>query len=107
MNISTPTLFDAPVTTGTSRRNDRETSKAAARAKDPGPDQMAVLDALRANGGRGTLDTACAALPHRDRGCISRRLTDLEVGGFIRCTDDTELGSRGRQIAVWEVVGRG
>ena len=97
-------LFDAPITAGTHRKRDRWTSVAAAKAKDPGPDQAAVLAALEANGGRGTLDTACAALPHRDRGCVSRRLTDLEAGGFIRCTDETEMGSRGRHIAVWVVT---
>ena len=31
----------------------------------------------------------------------------LESTGLIRCTDDTELGSRGRRLAVWVVVGRG
>ena len=107
MSPAQQSLFVQPVTAGTHRQHDRPSSIAAARAKDPGPDQAAVLAALVANGGTGTLDTACAALPHRDRGCISRRLTDLESAGFIRCTDDTELGSRGRRLAVWSVVGRG
>lgn len=96
-------LFDAQVTSGTHRHRDPITSVLAAHAKDPGPDQAAILAALVANGGHGTLDTACDALPHRDRGCCSRRLTDLETGGLIRKTDRMELGNRGRLISVWEV----
>lgn len=96
-------LLTLPVTAGTHRQRDRWTSVAAAKAKDPGPDQAAILAALVANGGTGTLDTACAALPHRDRGCVSRRLTDLEAGKYIRDTGESVVGSRGRHIAVWAV----
>ena len=99
-----PSLFDAPVTAGTHRKRDRWTSVAAAKAKDPGPDQAAILAALVANGGTGTVDTAQAALPHRDRGCVSRRLTDLEQGGFIAATDEAVMGSRGRMVTVWRVT---
>jgi hypothetical protein len=98
-----PSLFDAPVTAGTARKADRWTSIAAARAKDPGPDQQRCLDALRANGGRGTIDTVCVAVTDRDRGCLSRRLTDLEQGGYIADSGETELGSRGRHVTVWIV----
>ena len=98
------TLFDAPVTAGTHRHTDGYTSTAAAKAKDPGPDQAAIYAALVAQGGRGTLDDACRALPTKDRGCVSRRLTDLEQGGLIRQTQDVVRGSRGRDICVWEVV---
>lgn len=97
-------LFDAPITAGTHRHGDPITSTLAAQAKDPGPDQAAALAALVANGGTGTLDTACAALPSRDRGCVSRRLTDLEADGAIRATGEHVEGAYGRPLAVWTVV---
>ena len=98
------TLTDAPITAGTSRHGDPWTSTAAARAKDPGPDQAAIYAALVANGGTGTVDTASAALPHRDRGAVSRRITDLADMGLIRDSGEVEMGSRGRYVTRWTVV---
>lgn len=101
-------LFDQPVTAGTHRHADPHTSTEAAKAKDPGPDQRQCLRAILANGGTGTIDTVCSWFAgmriDRDRGALSRRLTDLEAGGFIRKTDRTEVGTRGRSVIVWEVL---
>jgi hypothetical protein len=97
-------LLTLPVTRGTHRQRDPWTSIAAARAKDPGPDQAAILEHLRHIGGRGTVDDACTALPNRDRGCVSRRLTDLAVAGYITDSGTTVVGSRGRHVIVWAVV---
>ena len=102
--IYEPTLFDAAITRGTARKSDRQTSRDAARAKDPGPDQARTLAALEAVGGSGTIDDVCAAVHDRDRGCLSRRLTDLAQSGRIRDTGRTVRGSRGRDVTVWEVV---
>ncbi|HET7736432.1 MAG TPA: hypothetical protein VFK52_10680 [Nocardioidaceae bacterium] len=103
-----PTLFDAPPTLGTARKSDPATSVAAARAKRPALDQQRAFDALVANGGAGTIDDVCAHFAAigvaRDRGSLSRRLTDLEAAGRIRRTDDTVPGSRGRCVAVWRVT---
>lgn len=103
------TLFDAPVTRGTHRRNDPATSTAAAKATRPALDQQRCYEALVANGGRGTIDTACNWFAQigvaRDRGSLSRRLTDLETAGRIAKTGETELGSRGRYVCVWECLG--
>lgn len=91
-------LFDAPPTTGTARKADRQTSRDAAKAKDPGPDQMRCLDALRINGGVGSIDTVCQHFARigvwRDRGPLSRRLTDLADAGLIVDSGEVERGSR-------------
>lgn len=101
------TLFDAPVTAGTHRHADPPTSTAAAKATRPALDQQRAFDALVANGGHGTIDDVCAHFAAiggaRDRGCLSRRLTDLETGGRIAKTEATVMGSRGRHVVVWEV----
>lgn len=103
-----PTLFDAPVTAGTHRKSDPHTSTAAAKATRPALDQQCAFDALVANGGVGTIDTVAEHFARigvvRDRGCLSRRLTDLETGGYIVKTDDTVPGSRGRSVLVWAAV---
>ena len=96
-------LLTLPVTRGTHRRQDPWTSVAAAKSVTPGPDQAAILEHLHYIGGRGTVDDACAALPHRDRGCVSRRLTDLADGGYIVDSGTTVVGSRGRHVIVWAV----
>ena len=101
--MNQPSLFAAPPTRGTARKGDRPTSVAAARAVNPGPDQRRCLEALVANGGRGSIDTVCAAIPDRDRGCLSRRLTDLADGGYIVDSGSTVVGSRGRHVIVWAV----
>jgi hypothetical protein len=103
-----PTLFDAPITAGTHRHADPPTSKAAAKATRPALDQQRTFDALVANGGTGTIDTVAEHFAligvARDRGCLSRRLTDLETGGYIAKTTDTVTGSRGRPVVVWQVA---
>ena len=104
MSIHEPTLFDADITRGTARKGDRQTSIDAARAKDPGPDQARTLAALIAAGGSGTIDDVCDAIDDRDRGCLSRRLTDLAQSGRIRDTGRVRRGSRGRDVTVWEVL---
>lgn len=104
MTAVAQSLFDAPVTAGTSRHADPASSHEAAKAKRPAHDQEAIHAALVANGGTGTLDTACMALPDRDRGSVSRRLTDLEMAGRIRNTGRFVPGSRGRCVSVWVVV---
>ena len=97
-------LLTAPVTAGTHRQADSASSTLSAKATDPSPDQAAIFAHLVAIGGRGTLDDACDALPNRLRGCVSRRLTDLEEGRRIRRTDELVVGRYGRPLAVWEVV---
>lgn len=103
----TPTLFDAPPTHGTARKQDRPTSVAAARSVLPGPDQQRCLIALRHNGGQGTIDTVCDYFAlhgiARDRGSLSRRLTDLADASLIGDTGRTERGSRGRDVTVWAI----
>lgn len=99
------TLAPYPPTLGTARQHDRMTSIAAARSVLPGPDQQRCLDALRLNGGQGTIDDVCAhfaalGIP-RDRGALSRRLTDLLEAHMIGDTGRTERGSRGRDVTVW------
>ena len=105
--IHSPTLFDAPPTQGTARQHDRPTSLSAARSVLPGPDQQRCLDALRANGGQGTIDTICAHFARlglfRDRGALSRRLSDLLDAQMIGDTGRTERGSRGRDVTVWAI----
>jgi len=109
MTAVAPTLFDQPVTRGTHRHNDPATSTAAAKATRPALDQQRCFEALDANGGRGSIDTVCAHFADigvaRDRGSLSRRLTDLETAGRIAKTAETELGSRGRYVSVWACVG--
>lgn len=97
-------LFPAAPTRGTARQADPATSEAAAKAKNPSADQSRCLAALVANGGTGTIDTVCAVVTDRDRGCLSRRLTDLESAGMIAKTDRTVTGSRGREVTVYEVI---
>lgn len=94
--------------TGTHRHADPRTSIEAAKAKDPGPDQSRALAALVANGGSGSIDTVCQWFDslgiRRDRGALSRRLTDLEAAALIAKSDRTEVGTRGRSVVVWEVL---
>lgn len=100
-------LFAAVPTLGTARKADRQTSRDAARSVLPGPDQQRCLDALRANGGQGTIDDVCAWFEskgvRRDRGALSRRLTDLLDAQLIGDTGRTERGSRGRDVTVWAI----
>lgn len=104
----TPTLFDAPITRGTHRRHDPHTSVEAAKSVNPGPDQSRCLAALVANGGSGSIDTVCRWFDRlgiaRDRGALSRRLTDLEAAALIAKSDRTEVGTRGRSVIVWTVL---
>jgi hypothetical protein len=103
-----PSLLDAPITAGTARRHDRPTSTAAARSVQPGPDQQRCLDALRLNGGTGSIDTVCEHFARlgvwRDRGPLSRRLTDLASAGLICDSGEVVRGSRGRDVIVWRVL---
>ena len=100
-------LAPYPPTRGTARKQDRPTSVAAARSVQPGPDQQRCLDALRANGGTGTIDHVCEHFARlglfRDRGPLSRRLTDLLSAGLIVDTGQTVRGSRARDVTIWEV----
>ena len=106
--MSQPTLFDAPPTQGTHRKADPPTSREAAKRTRPALDQQRALAALVANGGEGTIDTVCEHFARigvvRDRGCLSRRLNDLETARKIRKTDRTVDGSRNRSVRVWEVL---
>lgn len=104
MNFTELTLFDAPPTTGTSRASDPWTSRAAAASVDPSPDMRRVLLAIDASGGEGTVDDCAALMSDRDRGCISRRITDCVVAGHLVDTGRTEVGSRGRHVTVWRLV---
>lgn len=97
-------LFDAPITAGTARKSDPWSSRESARRTRPAKDQEATLAALVANGGRGTLDDVCAALPDKLRNCLSRRLADLEQDGKVTKTGRYEEGRYGRPLAVWQVV---
>ena len=103
-----PQLFDAPITAGTARKHDRPTSVAAARSVVPGPDQQRCLDALHRVGGSGSVDDVAAWFAllgvDRDRGALSRRLTDLLDAGLIRDSGRTVRGSRGRDVTVWELA---
>ena len=98
-----PTLFDQPITAGTSRKQDPWSSREAAKRTRPKKDQDATLAALVANGGTGTLDDVCAALPGKLRNALSRRLTDLEADGKIAKTGRFVEGVYGRPLAVWQV----
>lgn len=106
--MSQLSLLASPVTAGTHRQSDPPTSVAAAKATRPALDQQRAFDALVANGGHGTIDTVAAHFADlgvaRDRGCLSRRLTDLETGGYIVKTDRTVVGTRGRPVLVWAVT---
>lgn len=98
------TLTDSPITAGTARHSDPWSSRESARRTRPAKDQAATLDALVANGGSGTLDDVCAALPDKLRNCLSRRLSDLEADRKVRKTDRFVEGRYGRPLVVWEVV---
>lgn len=102
------TLTAYPPAQGTARKHDRRTSTDAARSVLPGPDQQRCLDALRAHGGTGSIDTVCDHFwrlgVQRDRGSLSRRLTDLADAGLIRDTGRVARGSRGRDVTVWTVA---
>lgn len=105
------TLTPHAPTRGTARRRDRATSVAAAHSVQPCTDQQRCLDALRLNGGVGSLDTVCAHFADlgvfRDRGSLSRRLSDLAdpaSGPLIVDTGEVVRGSRGRDITVWALA---
>jgi hypothetical protein len=97
-------LLTLPVTRGTHRHSDPASSVIAARATRPRKDQEDVYAALVANGGVGTLDTVCEALPHKLRNSLSRRLTDLESARRIRKTGEVVDGAYGQPVSVWAVV---
>lgn len=97
-------LFDAPPTLGTARASDPWTSKAAAASIDPSPDMRRVLLAIDASGGEGTVDDCCALMSDRDRGCVSRRITDCVTAGLLVDTGRTEVGSRGRHVTIWRLT---
>lgn len=107
MTVEQLALTPYPPTLGTARKADRQTSRDAARSVLPGPDQQRCLDALRLNGGQGTVDTVAAHFADlgvaRDRGALSRRLTDLLDAQLIGDTGRTERGSRGRDVTVWAI----
>jgi hypothetical protein len=93
-------------TLGTHRRQDRPTSVAAARSVRPGPDQQRCLEAFI--DGTATIDSVCTYFERlgirRDRGALSRRLTDLADAGFIRDSGEVVRGSRGRDVTVWRLA---
>lgn len=97
-----PTLFDAPITAGTARRSDPPSARLAARTVRPGKAHTAILAAF--DGGTGTLDDACDALPNLLRSSVSRRLSDLAEMGLLRMTGRMVEGRYGQPIAVWAVV---
>ena len=98
------TLFDIPITAGTARKGDPASSKIAAANVKPGKAHRAILEAFVADGGTGTLDTACDAVPNLLRSSVSRRLSDLGDMGRLVMTDRMVAGRYGQPIAVWEVV---
>jgi hypothetical protein len=104
VTVVEPTLFDLPVERGTHRHGDPASSVIAARNTRPRKDQEDVYAALVANGGTGTLDTVCAALPHKLRNSLSRRLTDLESARRIRKTGEVVDGAYGQPVSVWRVL---
>lgn len=110
-------LFDAPntaaetvpipVTTGTARFGDRQTSIDAASSMAGAhlaSDQRRVLAALVANGGGGTVDDVARWVTDRERNCIARRITDLVKAGLVVDSGQVVTGSRGRGVTVWQVV---
>lgn len=70
--------------------------------------QQRCLDAFRLNGGTATIDTICEHFHRlgvwRDRGPLSRRLTDLASAGLITDTGTVVRGSRGRDVTVWRLA---
>lgn len=96
--------LDAPITAGTSRRNDPPSSKLAAKAVRPGRAHAAILAAFVAAGGTGTLDSASDAVPSLLRSSVSRRLSDLEAMGRVTRTDRVVDGRYGQPVSVWVVV---
>ena len=98
-------LFDPvpPVTAGTARKRDPWSSRESARRTKPEALKARILAAFVANGGRGTLDTACDAVPETLRGTVSRRITDLAQDGKVVETGRYEMGRYGQPLAVWEV----
>lgn len=106
MSIVQTSIFDAPPTLGTHRKADRPTSVAAARSVQPGPDQQRCLEAFI--NGTATIDSVCEHFEvlgiRRDRGSLSRRLTDLADAGFIRDSGEVVRGSRSRDVTVWRLA---
>lgn len=101
-----PTLFDSPITAGTSRSADPWSSREAARQVNPGRAHRAIRDHLVAIGGSGTLDDACNAVSML-RGSVSRRLSDLADMGWIRPTGEHVEGAYGKPLAVWRLTDKG
>ena len=98
------TLTDAPITAGTSRHGDPYSSRESAKRTKVKEAKAAILRAFAANGGTGTLDTACAAVPSMLRGSVSRRLSDLEADGAIQKIPGRFVeGGYSRPLAVWRV----
>ena len=97
-------LLSAPITAGTSRKADPYSSRQAAKQVRPGKAHATIMEAFVAAGGTGTLDTACAALPHMLRSSVSRRLSDLKDDGQIRETGEYVTGNYRQPIAVWRVL---
>lgn len=70
----------------------------------PGKAHRAILDAFIMDGGTGTLDTACDAVPNLLRSSVSRRLSDLGDMGRIVMTERMVPGRYGQPIAVWRLA---
>jgi hypothetical protein len=97
-------LFDAPIAAGSARKSDPWSSREAAKNTKPAPAKQQILAAFMANGGTGTLDVACAALPHLLRNVLSRRISDLAAEGKLIPTGRHVDGAYGQPIAVWRVL---
>ena len=101
-----PTLFDAPITAGSSRQSDPWSSREAAKQVRPGKAHRAIRDHLVTIGGTGTLDDACEAVTML-RGSVSRRLSDLDEMGWIESTGAYAPGRYGTPLTIWRVTDKG
>lgn len=106
MTATQASIFDAPITDGTSRQSDPWSSREAAKQVNPGKAHRAIRDHLVAIGGSGTLDDACQAVTML-RGSVSRRLSDMEQMGWLENTGRHVEGAYGMPLAVWSLTDKG
>lgn len=90
------------------RRNDRPTSRAAARTIEAGGILEQFANAYRAAGVRGLTDLEAARAVDADpESCWWKRCSELRAAGLIVDTGETREGTRGRARMVCRWAGAG
>lgn len=109
MSAEQLTLADAPITSGSHRHADRQTSVDAARSMQGRAltvQQLAVLQVVAACW-QGATAYEIAQQTGYQQSVMSRRLCDLIARGLVVYRDETRPGSSGRPCSVAEITERG